>query len=73
MPQSNTLPAMTPRTYSVVIGTDQHGNFPLVLRPDGSLPGGAVRWRMVTEADDFDLAMRVLEIVHRRFGNLGLV
>ena len=60
---------------SVVVGTDARGSFPFLLRPDDSLPGGesGIRWRLVAETDDFEQAIRVLEITHRRYGDLGLV
>jgi hypothetical protein len=57
-----TLAAM----YSVVIGRDEHGSFPMLRLDEDELPGGAVRWRLVGQTDDYPETVALLNGAHDR-------
>jgi len=57
-----TLAAM----YTVVMGRDEHGSFPMLVRDEDDLPGGAVRWRLVGQTDDYAEAVTLLRGAHDR-------
>ena len=38
--------------FSIVIGKDDFGEDPLLLREEDALPGGEMRWRLVAQTDD---------------------
>ena len=52
--------------FTVVIGTDETGSFPLLLREEDARPGGAFRWRVVAQTDDEAEAERLMELMVRR-------
>ena len=52
--------------FTIVIGTDEVGSRPVLLREDDALPGGRARWRLVAQTEDIHEAERVMEILYRR-------
>jgi hypothetical protein len=38
--------------FTIVVGTDEFGSIPLLLREEDALPGGALRWRLVAQTAD---------------------
>jgi hypothetical protein len=52
--------------FTIVIGTDGAGEFPMLLREEDVLPGGDTRWRRVAQTDDYAEAVGVVDLLHRR-------
>ena len=51
---------------TIVIGRDEGGEVPMLLRDDDKLPGGSLRSRLVAQADDEEVAAGVMELLVRR-------
>jgi hypothetical protein len=51
--------------YTVVLGIDAAGAFPILLRPSDSLPAGDVRYRLVGNFGTWEEAAREVERLHR--------
>ena len=52
--------------FTIVIGRDEFGEDPLLLRDEDALPGGGWRWRLVVQTDDEAIAEEVMKIMVRR-------
>jgi hypothetical protein len=53
-------------TFTSVIGKDDFGEGPLLLREEDGLPGGDMRWSLVAQTDDGEMAAGVMERLVRR-------
>jgi hypothetical protein len=49
-----------------VIGRDDFGEDPLLLRDEDALPGGEMRLRLVAQTEDEAIAAGVMELMVRR-------
>lgn len=52
--------------FKIVIGSDERGSIPLLLRDEDALPGDALRWRLIARTDDEGIARRLMEMMARR-------
>lgn len=53
--------------FWVVIGTNEAGWFPLLLRDADALPGGEFQWRLIARTDDEIVAAGVMDMLVRRY------
>lgn len=51
---------------TVVIGTDTVGSKPRLLRDEDALPGGEMRWRLVAQTDNKEVAAGIMTLLIRR-------
>ncbi len=51
---------------SIVIGTDEFGSKPFLLRDGDPAPAGRMRWRLVAQTDDETIAGEVMQLLYRR-------
>ncbi len=52
--------------YSVLVGTDESGSIPLLLRADIAPLDSRMRWRLIAQTDDESLAAEVMQVLYRR-------
>ena len=52
--------------FKIVIGSDESGSIPLLLRDEDALSGDALRWRLIARTDDEGIAKRLMEVMARR-------
>jgi hypothetical protein len=53
--------------FTIVIGKDDFGEEPLLLREGDALPGGEMPWRLVAQTDDEEVAAGVMELLVCRY------
>ncbi len=58
--------AMLCGVFWVVIGRDNVGEFPILLRDADALPGGKFCWRLIAQTDDEVVAAGVMDLLVRR-------
>jgi hypothetical protein len=52
--------------FTIVVGTDEACEVPLLLHAEDALPGGAFRWRFIAQTDDESIAAGVMKLMYRR-------